>query len=144
MQRVVKEFHKYFNNAVKNPSGEFKTYLVKADDGDRIERLKELLNKNKIDWSYVVAGNSNSSGGNLTGFSYETGKAEQFKTVPGDIVINVNQPKSNLVKVLFERTSKLSDSVTYDITAWSVPFVYGLKAYGMKEYFNRFQKQIPL
>jgi hypothetical protein len=33
-----------------------------------------------------------------------------------------------LVKVLFEPKAKLSDSLTYDITAWSLPYAYGLEA----------------
>ncbi len=125
--RVVKEFHKYFTNAVQNPAGEFKSYVLLSDGTDRIDRLKTLLDKNEIHWSYVNAGS-------FTGLNYQDGKPGSFKTAPGDIAVNANQPKSNLVKVLFERTSKLSDSATYDITAWSLPFVYGLKAYGLKEY----------
>ena len=41
-----------------------------------------------------------------------------------------------MVKVLFEPQSKLVDSVTYDITAWSLPYVYGLTAYASKERIN--------
>ena len=33
-----------------------------------------------------------------------------------------------MVKVLFEPDAKLSDSLTYDITAWSIPYAYGLDA----------------
>jgi hypothetical protein len=33
-----------------------------------------------------------------------------------------------MVKVLFEPNAKLNDSLTYDITAWSVPYAYGLDA----------------
>ena len=125
--RVVKEFHKYFNAAVQTPFGEFKSYLIKNDGTDKIDRLKTLLSRNMIDWSYTNAAT-------LTGLNYQTGKTEPFKAEGGDIVVNSNQAKSNLVKVLFERISKLSDSATYDITAWSVPFAYGLKAFGMKDY----------
>jgi hypothetical protein len=60
----------------------------------------------------------------------------QLKGGGRDIVINANQPKSNLLRVLFERQSRISDSVTYDITAWSVPFVYGLQAYGLNSYVS--------
>ena len=41
----------------------------------------------------------------------------------------MNQPKSKIVKVLFEPEVKLSDSVTYDITAWSIPYAYGVKGF---------------
>jgi len=51
----------------------------------------------------------------------------------GDLVISALQPRSSLVTVLFEPRTKLSDSVTYDITAWSLPYAYGLEAYALKE-----------
>ncbi len=128
--KLVKEFHKYFVNAKTTPYGEFKAYFVKADAlSDKSERLKKLLDRNLIDWNYV-------SSGNFTGFNYLTGKSEAFKGEPGDIVINTNQPKSNLIKVLFERSSKISDSATYDITAWCVPFVYGLRTFGLPAFVN--------
>ena len=63
------------------------------------------------------------------GFNYHTGKEETFNIATGDIVISAAQPKATMVKVLFEPQSKLVDSVTYDITAWSLPYVYGLHAY---------------
>jgi hypothetical protein len=34
-----------------------------------------------------------------------------------------------LAKILFEPQTKLSDSLTYDITAWAVPYFYGMQAY---------------
>jgi hypothetical protein len=126
--RLVKEFHKYFTDAVAHPTGEFRAYFIRDDPfGDRLDRLKALLGKNAIDWVPV-------SSGSYAGVDYETGKMAAFRAGPGDIVINANQPKSNLLRVLFERVSRISDSVTYDITAWSVPFVYGLQAYGLSAY----------
>lgn len=122
--KVVQEFKKYYDKARTAPMGDYKAYVVKADEGERLTRLKELLDRNKIDWS-------DANNGNYTGFNYFTAKQEPFKTTSRDIIINTNQPNSNLLKVLFERDSKLSDSATYDITAWSVPFAYGLLTYGL-------------
>jgi hypothetical protein len=133
--KVVKEFRKYFNAAIQStPGGDFKSYVIKSDGTDRIERLKSLLNKNNIDWNYTLTAS-------LTGINYWNGKPELYKTGPDDICINANQHKANLIKVLFERTSKLSDSATYDITAWSMPFAYGLKTYGMKDYISGTSKK---
>ena len=121
--RLIKEFHNYFVDAVAHPGGDYKAYFLRNDSfGDRLERLKAFLDRNMIEWVSV-------SSGNFTGTDYETGKAASFRAGAGDIVINANQPKSNLLRVLFERQSHISDSVTYDITAWSVPFVYGVQAY---------------
>jgi len=125
--KVVLEFKKYYDKARLAPAGEFKAFAIKSDEGDKLDRLKKLLDRNAIDWTY-------SNSGSLSGFSYFSSKNENFKTGTGDIIINTNQANSNLINVLFERNSRLSDSATYDITAWSIPFVYGLQAYGLKEY----------
>jgi hypothetical protein len=136
--RVISEYTKYFTMARTAPFGEYKAFLIKADLlTDKSDRLKKLLDRNLIDWSYI-------SSGNFTGFNYLSGKTESFKAEAGDIVINMNQPKSNLIKVLLERNSKISDSNTYDITAWSVPFAYGLKAYGLTNYVTGTSDHSPL
>jgi hypothetical protein len=123
--KLIKEFRKYFMDAETRPAGEFKSYFIKADPyGDRLDRLKILLRKNNIDWAPVESGS-------FSGLDYETGKTAAFKAAPGDIAINTNQSKSNLIRVLFDRNSRISDSVTYDITAWAIPYVYGLQAYGL-------------
>jgi hypothetical protein len=128
--RLIKEFHKYFIDARERPGGEFKAWLIRNDPyGDRLMRLKVLLDKNNIEWMPAP-------GINFTGVDYETGKAAAIKAAAGDIVINANQPRSNLLRVLFERTSRISDSVTYDITAWSVPYVYGLQTYGLNAFVS--------
>ncbi|HEV3415113.1 MAG TPA: M14 metallopeptidase family protein [Puia sp.] len=126
--QLLKQFHTYFADAVENPTGEFKAYYIRSDStGDRLKRLKQLLDRNRIQWGVAPAAT-------YLGLNYETGRMSQFRAAEGDIVINANQPKSNLLRVLFERQSRISDSITYDITAWSVPFVYGLQAYGLSSY----------
>ncbi|OQP62357.1 zinc carboxypeptidase [Niastella vici] len=125
--KLVQEFKKYYDKARTAPPGEFKAYVIKADEGKKISRLKQLLDRNAIKWF-------DAEETSYTGINYFTGKAETIKANDHDVVINANQPNANLLKVLFERNSRLSDSVTYDITAWSVPFVYGLTTYGISNY----------
>lgn len=125
--RLVQEFKKYYDKARSNPPGEFKAWLLKGDSTDRMSRLVELLNKNNIEYAFI-------SSGSFSGLNYFTNKNETVKGENGDLVINANQTNANLVKVLFERTSKLTDSATYDITAWSLPFVFGIKTYGLNAY----------
>jgi hypothetical protein len=126
--QLLKQFQTYFADAVEHPGGEFKAYYIRGDStGDRLIRLKQLLDRNRIQWG-------NAPAATYLGMNYETGRMSQFRAAEGDIVINANQPKSNLLRVLLERQSRISDSITYDITAWSVPFVYGLQAYGLNAY----------
>ncbi|WP_127124622.1 M14 metallopeptidase family protein [Pseudoflavitalea rhizosphaerae] len=135
--RLVQEFKKYYDNARSNPPGQFKAWLLKADESDRLKRLRELLERNNIEYSFV-------SGGSFTGLNYFSNKNETTKAESGDVIINVNQSNANLIKVLFERTSKLTDSATYDITAWSLPFVYGINTYGLNAYVTNGSQTPPV
>jgi len=132
--RLVKEFHKFFNDAVNKGVGEYKTYIIKdkANDRERINSLKELLDKNGIRYEMATG----SARGMQNGFNYQTGKDELFSIEMGDVFIQSQQPRSALVKVLFEPKSRLVDSATYDITAWSVPYAYGFTAYASKDLLN--------
>ena len=136
-KRVVEEFKNYYDKAINAPTGEFKSYVVKYEEGDRITRLTELLDRNNIKWSYT-------RGGNISGLNYITGKNETFRSGGRDILVNANQPNSNLVRVLFEREPRLSDSVTYDITAWSIPYMFGLTTWGSKSYLPAGEGPVPI
>jgi hypothetical protein len=126
--RLIKEFHKFFNEAVTTGIGDYKSYIIKYTRGneERIKALLQLLNRNKITYSLAKAGNAN-------GYNYNNRRSENFSITENDILISGLQPRSAMVKVLFEPNSKLVDSVTYDITAWSLPYVYGLNAYASKQ-----------
>lgn len=128
--KLVKEFRNFFNSGVAGSIGDYKTYVIKNNpqDTERVKALLELLDKNGIQYG--------SGAGNGRGFNYHTAKEETFSIGSEDIVISSAQPKATMVKVLFEPQSKLVDSITYDITAWSLPYVYGVTAYASKERIN--------
>jgi hypothetical protein len=127
--KLVSEFGKFFRGAATEGVGDYKAYVIKyeAGDAERINALTELLNKNGIRYG------SGKRGAAQRGYNYHTGREEPFSIASGDVVIPSIQPKSALVKVLFEPQSELSDTATYDITAWSLPYVYGLKAYATRQ-----------
>jgi hypothetical protein len=124
--KAVAEFKKYFDNSRTNPTGDYKGYVVKNDNQDKINALAELLTKNGIQYSYGI----NTS---ATGYNYSSGKTERFDVANKDMVISAYQSKSVLMHVLMEPKTFVADSNTYDITAWSLPYAYGLQAYGVKE-----------
>ncbi len=131
-QRVVKEFHQFFTNINTSGYGTYKTFVVKMDKMNpaQMQSLYNLLKKNNIQY------NNSMNQAALRGYNYWTGKEDGMSIAKGDVVISTAQPKGALVSVLFEPKSKLSDSATYDITAWSIPYAYGLQAYGLKEKMN--------
>jgi hypothetical protein len=135
--KLVKEYKKFFNDAKTNGVGEYKSYVVKATDKSTIGTLLNLLNKNDIQFSY-------GSKATASGYNYWTGKEESFSVTTDDIVISAYQPRSTLLRVLFEPKSKISDSATYDITAWSLPYAYGLQTYGCKQKLAATQADVRL
>ena len=126
--KLVSEFQKFFSDAVANGVGEYKSFVVKysSKDQQRIQALLDLLTNNNIVFS---AGKQ----GSYRGFNYDNGKDENFSVGEKDIVIPTTQSKGVLAKVLFEPNTVVVDSNTYDITAWSLPYVFGLKAYAVKQ-----------
>ena len=122
---MIKEYKKYFADAKTTGVGEYKAYVIKGDTKSSFTSLINLLDKNLIQYGY-------GSRVNVNGYNYFTGKEESFSVNENDIVISAFQPRSALIKVLFEPKSKLNDSATYDITAWSLPYVYGLQTYASK------------
>ncbi|RCS27411.1 zinc carboxypeptidase [Polaribacter sp. WD7] len=111
------EFKNFFNNN----SLQYKSYVLKNDNVDKTNRLKALLDLHEIE--YEVAKN-----GTVKGYNYMSQKEEKMIVSTSDLVIHTQQPKGKMVKVLFEPKTKLVDSLTYDITAWSLPYAHGLKA----------------
>ncbi|MFZ1528658.1 MAG: M14 metallopeptidase family protein [Ferruginibacter sp.] len=121
--QLVKEFRKFFNDAAAGNIGQYKSYIIKYNENDeqRLRSLMNLLDKNGIRYG--------SGSGSASGLNYHTKKIESFSINSNDIVISAAQPRAAMVKVLFEPDVKLVDSATYDITAWAMPYVYGLQAY---------------
>ena len=126
-QKINEEFKKYFDEARTQGSGIYKSYLLSGASRQKLHALKELFSRNKI--SYAAA----RQGQPVKGYNYFTGKDETYITGANDLVVSTLQPKGALVKVLFEPQSKLPDSSTYDITAWALPYAYGIPAYAVKE-----------
>ena len=132
-EKLVTEFENYFNNT---NGYTYQSFVMKNNNQDRTNKLMALLDKHEI-----MYGTPTSS--SASGYSYKTQNQESLSLTEGDLVVSVNQPKGKMVKALFEPQTKLSDSLTYDITAWALPYAYGLdavaskKLVGTKAYTNK-------
>jgi hypothetical protein len=124
--KIVNEFQQFFQTRMANPPGQYQTYIVKGTHLSRQQKLADLLRKNNIQFSY---GGDRS----LSGFDFDSRDKKSFKLERNDLVINLHQPQATLVNVLFEPNTMVSDSNTYDITAWAMPYAYGLEAYALKQ-----------
>tara|TARA_B100001142_G_scaffold290588_1_gene308142 strand:- start:241 stop:2703 length:2463 start_codon:yes stop_codon:yes gene_type:complete len=129
-KKLNNEFVKFFRYNDKKA----RNYILSGDN-DKIEKLGKFLKKHKIDFFSTKKQKINA-------FSYNENKSVSYTTKQTDIVVPTSQSRRKLVDVLFERTTKLSDSVTYDITAWSLPYVYGLNAYLTEKEVEKFDYKI--
>jgi Zinc carboxypeptidase len=126
--KVMTEFKKYFTNTAAGTGSYYKSYILTSNDMARMNAVKNILSINGISFGSLTGTTG------LTGYNYFTGKNEGVKADKFSIVVNANQPRSLMAKVLLEPMSKLSDSATYDITAWSIPYAYGVTAYAVNSF----------
>ena len=128
-EKLVSEFENYFQQSIQKAFGPFNTYLIKADNvPHRIQALTALLEKNKI--AYGLAGSTYTI---KAAYNYNNQQTQSIDIAPDDLIISAHQPKSVLTQVLFDPDTYIEDSLTYDITAWSLPYVYGLDAFAIKD-----------
>lgn len=111
-KKLNAEFKKFFDNSALK----YKSYVLKGDP-DKINALTQLLDLHEINYGFAT-------GGSVSGLNFQGNKGSMDAT--GALVVSTNQPKGKMVKVLFEQDAKLVEPLTYDITAWSLPYAYGL------------------
>lgn len=127
--KIVESYREYYSKSASQPPGQYKAFVIReSNDPNKINALCQFLDRHQIRYGRVGAGLSG-----VRAFDYASGKETSVSINPNDVVISAYQPKAVLVQVLFEPESRLSDSLTYDITAWALPFAYGLDAYALKE-----------
>ena len=126
---LVDNFREYYRQTSTQPLGQYKAFVIReSNDPNKVRMLCELLDQHHIRYGRVGTGMSG-----VKAFDYASGKEISASINPNDLVISAYQPHSVMVQALFEPEAKLADSLTYDITAWSLVFAHGLDAYALKE-----------
>tara|TARA_R110002050_G_scaffold69507_12_gene150485 strand:- start:21326 stop:23782 length:2457 start_codon:yes stop_codon:yes gene_type:complete len=115
-EKLNREFKKFY----QEKNFKYKSYVMNGDP-DKIDALANLLRSHEIKYGWAKEGTAK-------GHLYSSGKVGSIKTTPSSLVVSSDQAKGTLAQVLLEPSTKLSDSLTYDITAWSLPYAYGLEA----------------
>ncbi len=129
--RVQDEFARFF---AQPAGGDYKMYVIKGLDVSGIQPVfQDYLDKQGIRNAFA------SEAASASGYHYSSGREESFDIKEGDMILNAEQPKSVLLRVLFDPRPALSDSLTYDVTSWALPYVYGLDAYAVSKQSGRRQ-----
>ncbi len=132
---VARQFAAYFD---ERPQGAV-SYVAQGEPG-RLAALADLLDLQGITYGWA-------DGQTVRGVRYgggleapETGRAQ---VRPGALVVSADQPAGRLAAVLFEPDATLADSVTYDATAWALPYVYGVEGIASEETVAATQSREP-
>lgn len=125
-QKLLVEFKQFFEDGKSGKIGEYKTYVFTTKDDNKLNAFKKLLDQNGIEYGAL----SNKA---FRGFNYFTGKDEAFSDEGLHVAVSSYQPRAVMAKVLLEPKTIVTDSNTYDITAWSAAYSYGIKGFAVKE-----------
>lgn len=127
-RKVTQEFANFYRTSRTNPTSRYKSFVIRdGGNPDRLRDFLDLMDKQDIRYGAVPARRT------VNAFDYATGRNASVTLETTDVVISLYQPKSVLANVLLEPRTTIVDSLTYDITAWSLPYAYGLQAYALTE-----------
>lgn len=126
--RVVDEFEKYFKENMNSPTATYKTYVFKNTNNlDKINNLTAWMDAHNIRYGHSQTSKT------TRGYDFQAQTQANVSVSTDDIIVNIYQPKSRFITSVFEPQPKLSDTLTYDITAWNLFYSYDLKGYALTE-----------
>lgn len=109
----------------QNETLKFQNFVLEGH-ADKLNALNTLLDKHDIQ-SYRLTKDVT-----IKGYDYQKQRNTSTSFSSDALVVPTNQPKGKMAQVLLEPQTKLNDSLTYDITSWSLPYAFGLKAVATK------------
>jgi Zinc carboxypeptidase len=122
--RLNDNFREYYTRSATNPPGKYTTFCIRATNNpNSVKALCQLLDRHQI--KYGRAG----TGTTVRGYDYRSMQEQSNIAIDAnDLIISALQPHGVLTQVLLEPSQPINDSLTYDITAWSLIHAYGLDA----------------
>jgi hypothetical protein len=125
-KQLLTEFKQYFDNNIAAKGVTYKTYIITTDNQSKLQAFEKMLQQNGI--AFGVANTTNVKAVNFANLKEENINLKKYS-----IAVSMQQPRGSMATVLLEPRGNLSDSNTYDITAWALPYAFGVDAYAVKE-----------
>ena len=126
-EAIKLSFYGNHNKSRTNPTNRFKSYFIPDSELYKAKEFIELLEKNDIKYGYTQLTKPL-----LSAYAFKENKLINLPVQTG-LFINARQTSSALIQALLDPNIVLEDSLTYDITAWNLFQLNGLKAYGLSE-----------
>ena len=120
-------FYGVHDKSRTNPTNKYAYYFVPEEELEKGQDFKQLLIKNNISFTYTDVVKS------VPAYEYISMKQVIIPLNKHGLLISAKQPSAPLIQALLDPTIALEDSLTYDITAWNLFQLNGLKAFGVNE-----------
>ncbi len=120
-------FYGVHDKSRTNPTNKYAYYFVPVEELEKGQDFKQLLIKNNISFTYTDVVKS------VPAYEYISMKQVTIPLNKHGLLISAKQPSAPLIQALLDPTIALEDSLTYDITAWNLFQLNGLKAFGVNE-----------
>lgn len=117
---LLEYFKKAFTPATKK--GKETAYILRNNPNDYTYSVINMLLQHGVEIDQAT------QNFNTRAFNYWDGTSSQTSYNEGDFIIRADQARHLLVNTLFTREMVLEDTVTYDMTTWSIPQAYNLDA----------------
>lgn len=123
VEKLNREFEAYHTI---QKTAKFNTYAFRGHP-DKIEAFKKILQAHRIPVRELGQKIT------LKGIRYGAKGQQSISFEKNTLIVPGNEKKSALVQALLEPQTQFSDSLTYDITSWSLPYAYGLEGIASKQ-----------
>lgn len=120
-------FYGVHDKSRSNPTNQFAYYFIPEKELEKGKEFIQILVKNNIKFSNSEVIKP------VQAYDYQTMNQAPLKVAMKGMLIAAKQPSAPLIQALLDPTIVLEDSLTYDITAWNLFQLNGLKAYGVNE-----------
>lgn len=114
-----------FQAFFEDKNRKYQSYVLQGS-ANKLKALLRLFNQHEVEYGFLDQNMS------ITGYDYQQQRMTNTNVGKGALVVPTQQVKGKMLQVWFEPKTALQDSLTYDITAWSLPYAHGLQAVGTK------------
>lgn len=120
-------FYGVHDKSRTSPTNKYAYYFVPEAELEKGKEFVSILAKNNIQFSTTEVTKT------VQAYDYTSMNQAPLKVATRGLLISAKQASAPLIQALLDPTIELEDSLTYDITAWNLFQLTGLKAYGVNE-----------
>lgn len=123
---LLSQSSRYYEVARAGSNGTYGAYVLPAGQPG-LAQLLPLLERHGIAFGHATPPRKAQPG-----FDYHHAENRPVTWTTEDWVVPGNQPHSTLLHALMDPNPILEDSLTYDITAWALPYAHGVQCYAIE------------